>query len=352
VSATEANAGIRDVPPTDCPPLPAVNDDLHVIHYSSDLLANCPVQTPPVSAIVVQHFLTGAQMTFAVFTQAECARIPPAEVPGRFAELESEMLQLFADFVAGRPNSVWVHWRMRDAGFGFDVLTQRAAIRQVTPHGIPLARRFDLSNYLVRRYGDDYTPHPRLWNAVRRNLGAVPDLLDEAATAAEWQRGNHAAVLWSLAAKVGALARLFDRVRRGTFLTGACEPGAAIRAAPIAGPKFTTTQAVLFHQPVPPPLAFDPSSGTGTILTPARMTTRHWAILEELYKNKAFDRGSCMSTTDLARAVDGNNGKPSSFKRPVAELRTAGVLDTAEGAGGGAWLTPAGRALIETRRSA
>lgn len=117
-------------------PLPEVTEHLHVVHYATGTRAGASAPTPPVTAIVVQHVLTGAQMTFAAITAAEAARVRPDEFLAKFPDLEREALSAFTDFATTRLSAVWLHWRMRDALFGFDALKQRAAVRRVRHHGI------------------------------------------------------------------------------------------------------------------------------------------------------------------------------------------------------------------------
>jgi hypothetical protein len=224
--------------PVGLPPIPPVDENLHILHCSSALQCDCTDQTPPVSAIVVEHPWTGRQTTFAAFTIAESSGIHPAEFLTRLPDLERELLQRFFEFAAERPQAVWAHWGMRGAMFGFDALTIRARVLGLEPVEIPPDRRFDLSSYLKLRYGDGYAPHPRLWNVIRSNLGAVPYLLDETAAAAAWHRAEFAALVRSLGVKVASIANLLDRTRRGTFkAVGAAEAVAttgAVAAVPAA----------------------------------------------------------------------------------------------------------------------
>jgi hypothetical protein len=124
---------------------------------------------------------------------------------------------------------------MRKQTFGFDALAQRARVHRLRPVEIPIDRRIDLSIHLKLRYGDAFVPHPRLPNAIRLNLGEVAGLLTEDAAARAWQHGDYAAVLRSLAAKVGAIAKLLERVRRGS-ITIAGAPDARPPRPKVCGP--------------------------------------------------------------------------------------------------------------------
>lgn len=102
MSAPSAKPGIMDVPPTVYQPLPAVTEELHVVHYAAGPRLNGYAPTPPVAAIVVRHVLTGINMTFATFTEAEVAGVLADEFVGQLSHLEREMLSTFADFVTNR----------------------------------------------------------------------------------------------------------------------------------------------------------------------------------------------------------------------------------------------------------
>jgi hypothetical protein len=75
-------------------------------------------------------------------------------------------------------------------------------------------------------------------------------------------------------------------------------------------------------------------------------------ILQVLYKRQAFDVDHRMTTDEITEAVEGKGqGNPASFKRPVADLRRRGLVDTKGSRGGGCWLTDAGQAYIKQARN-
>ncbi|MDY3560226.1 hypothetical protein R5W23_001452 [Gemmata sp. JC673] len=219
-------------------------------------------------------------------------------------------------------------------------------MHRVLAHSIAPERRFDLSHYLSRRYGDEFAPRPRLWNADRRNFGEVNGLLDKKAQELAWERGNYAAVLGSVTAGVEAIARLFDRARAEKFISG--------EGGPYQGADsntLSTSTGQLSHTVIRPTRL--PSSPGPYVrlhrelLDPSRLTARHQALLAELLRLRAFDRPSCVTTGELAVAVDGPGAREASFKHPVSELRRWECVETAEGRGGGVWLTGTGRVIAE-----
>jgi hypothetical protein len=81
------------------------------------------------------------------------------------------------------------------------------------------------------------------------------------------------------------------------------------------------------------------------------LTDRHRDILQVLLEKTAFDIDHRLTTDEITEAVCGEGrGNPDSFKRPVRELKTRGLVDTKRGSSGGVWLTDAGRRHIEQVR--
>ena len=82
------------------------------------------------------------------------------------------------------------------------------------PSLIPLSQRFDLANYLRRRYGPLFVPHPQLWHALQINGFGGAGLLDkEGSPARPGRRGDYAALLTNLALRVSGVVDLFECVR-------------------------------------------------------------------------------------------------------------------------------------------
>jgi hypothetical protein len=70
-------------------------------------------------------------------------------------------------------------------------------------------------------------------------------------------------------------------------------------------------------------------------------------ILQAMLKSKAIDSARRKTTEQIAIAAQGPHANPESLKRPIANLRKRGLIETQDGAGGGCWLSDSGLAWLE-----
>jgi hypothetical protein len=81
------------------------------------------------------------------------------------------------------------------------------------------------------------------------------------------------------------------------------------------------------------------------------LSDRQRDILGMLHKENAFDVDHRRTTKEIVEVVAGHGrASADSFKRPIADLRRRGLIETKEGSEGGCWLTTAGRKSIQTRQ--
>jgi len=66
-------------------------------------------------------------------------------------------------------------------------------------------------------------------------------------------------------------------------------------------------------------------------------------ILETMLALKATDPARRKTTEEIAKAAEGPEFDPVRFKRPIADLKRRGLIDTKDGRDGGCWLTSIGR---------
>jgi hypothetical protein len=157
---------------------------------------------------------------FAGFLAAEQQGLSPGR-DGFSGALEAATLRQFYDFAAGRAGATWLHWNMNEARFGFAALAQRYRVVTgvVPPECVP-SFQFDLAEYLKRRFGDSYVPHPRLHRLIELNDLAGSHYLDVAGAGRCWAAGNFAAVADALSARVTAICEIYRLLRQGRLKIG------------------------------------------------------------------------------------------------------------------------------------
>jgi hypothetical protein len=236
--------------PAILPAIPDLDERLFAVHYSCELLHDCPDRTPCVSALAVRHVLSGYEVSFAAIKAAERRRLPAGAVSTRGDELEAELLAGFYAFVRRHPAAAWLNWTMGSGRIGFSTLAHRYEVHH--GHLPPLVEgggQFDLHAYLKRSVGPDFAPHPRFPATLALN-GLAAGLLDEAAAAAAWRAGHHARLLDSLTAKVRGLTGLFERLWRGDLVTARGRIGAGLSRTP-AGAGNAIGQPLAGHDTGP-----------------------------------------------------------------------------------------------------
>jgi hypothetical protein len=262
------------------PPFPELTRNLFAIHYSQELPENSSAQTPPVSAIVIQHVLTQNQRIYAAFNHAEeRGWTAQADFLAHLPELERLLLEGFYAFVREHPSAIYLNWGMRHPHFGFEVLAQRARIHKITPPEIPPRQRFDLDAYLKRLFGDNYVGHPRFFKAMAANGHNSPELLDKDGAAAAWAAGQHGRLQRSLGCKVDGIADMYDAVRQGSFKTrpepsapATTESGMTTAEYPSAtAPPSRWQEARQTENPLPAPQAETPTAPDAPVTTDSRL---------------------------------------------------------------------------------
>jgi hypothetical protein len=83
----------------------------------------------------------------------------------------------------------------------------------------------------------------------------------------------------------------------------------------------------------------------------ARLNRREYDLLEALYRLRAFSCDSSQTAEAIVRKAEGPKANPENFKQSLSRSRHRGLVDSKIGRGGGYWLTPDGRDLIQRVRN-
>ena len=151
-------------------------EQFYIIHYSSQSLydADSAGHSPRITSIAVMHFATRQTTSFSAHAVADLLKIGKDEIESRYNEIEKEMLSGFFDFMKGRFDKYWIHWRMQNLTYGFEHLEHRSRfLGNPDPPRVQFENRLDLSAILRAKYGRDYVPDPKMMNLALQN-GPLP----------------------------------------------------------------------------------------------------------------------------------------------------------------------------------
>src|SRR5262249_18383143 len=134
---------------------------VYVLHYACQSFDQPGGRgSPRVTAIAARNVGTGETVTFSINTEIELARLAPVEALLRLDGLERSMLDRFFEFLRINRAMRFVHWKMRDATYGFAAIEHRYTVLGGTPLSIPESQKTDLARLLVDIYGTHYVSRP------------------------------------------------------------------------------------------------------------------------------------------------------------------------------------------------
>lgn len=192
------------------------------VHYSCESLADKPDGTSArVTSIAVRNLADGRTDSFSLHLIAERRRIAQSDIEAAWDELERAMLREFYEFVSRNLTAKWAHWNMRDTTFGFPALEHRFRVLGGSPVSIPTERTFDVSRFLVARFGSNYVEHPRLESLVRFNALTDMNFLPGAEEAAAFAERKFVRLHQSTLRKVSCITTIIDLAAAGKLKTRA-----------------------------------------------------------------------------------------------------------------------------------
>jgi hypothetical protein len=183
------------------------------IHYSCESFYDLREsgRSARITSIAVRYFETGQSVSFSIHTTAEkMGKLDSME--SHYDELEKVMLKDFFEFVKRHENYYWIHWNMRDIGYGFQAINHRYKVLGGKPIIIADDKKFDLADKLKVIFGDNYIGHPRLEKLIMKNAISDKDFLKGAEEAAAFENGEYIKLHHSTLRKVNVMHDIFDRV--------------------------------------------------------------------------------------------------------------------------------------------
>jgi len=192
-----------------------------IIHYSCESFFDTGGKSPRITSIAVRFFGSGQSKSFSIHKIAEKEGLSLDQIEEHYDRLEKEMLRAFFSFVKKHKQSLWVHWNMRDANYGFEAITHRYEVLGGKPEQFPENLQFNLSLILWDKYGEDYIGHPRMKTLCEKNTITLKEFLSGAEEADCFNKKDYVKLHQSTLRKVDALATVLEKSADNSLKTDA-----------------------------------------------------------------------------------------------------------------------------------
>ena len=193
-----------------------------LIHYSCESFRNIPDgRTPRITSIAIKSIATGQVESFSLHKTAEQKGIPFHEIAGKYDEIEKDMLREYFSFLKENKNMFYLHINMRDINYGFKAIEHRGKVLKVTIYVLPDSQKIDLADLLKRKFGDNYTGHPRMDSLCQFNEIHSIGYLKGAEEAEAFENKEYVKLHQSTLAKVEMYTNVVKRTINGTLKTHA-----------------------------------------------------------------------------------------------------------------------------------
>lgn len=183
------------------------------IHYSCESFYDLrdSGRSARITSIAIRHFETGQSVSFSIHTTAE-KQDHLDSIESHYDVLEKLMLEDFFNFVKEHEQYHWIHWNMRDIGYGFQAINHRYSVLGGDPIVIADDKKFDLADKLKTVYGDNYIDHPRFEKLIDKNSISKKDFLNGAQEAKAFEEKEYIKLHHSTLRKVNVMHDIFEKV--------------------------------------------------------------------------------------------------------------------------------------------
>lgn len=190
-------------------------DNVYFIHYSCQSLSDDNEgYSPRITSIAVLHKKSYQMHSFSIHLVAERLKVKREEIFERYEELEKQMMIEFFDFVKERiDKAIWLHWNMSNINYGFETLEHRYQILTgMKCVHINENKKFNISNLLWLRYGDNYVKDPKMLSLMEKNGGVHRDFLSGADEVSAYKAKEFVKLHKSTMCKVYFFNSTFDKL--------------------------------------------------------------------------------------------------------------------------------------------
>ncbi len=184
------------------------------IHYA------CQSFSSGITSIAIKNYNTAKTYNYSIYAIAKERDIKEGDIKARFDEIELELLCKFFEFIKKNKYKYWVHWNMRDQGFGFEHLEHRYFVlaKDNAPE-IPAGKRINLNDMLENEHGSDYAGDPRMSSLMKINGRMYRNFLEGEEEVQAFNAGEFDKIERSTSAKVGFFGEVMRKMTKGELKT-------------------------------------------------------------------------------------------------------------------------------------
>ncbi len=188
--------------------------DFFTIHYA------CKSFSSGITSIAIKDYKTAKVYNYSIHAIAKERDIKEDDIKSRFNEIELELLRQFYKLVKKHKHKYWVHWNMRDQGFGFEHLEHRyrVLIKKDAPE-IPAVNRINLNDMLAEEHGGLYAGNPKMSSLMKINGEIYRNFLEGKEEVQAFNAGEFDKIERSTSAKVGFFGEVMKKMTKGTLKT-------------------------------------------------------------------------------------------------------------------------------------
>ena len=191
-----------------------------VVHYACESFNPADGGgSPRVIALALRNLGSGQTLSFSIHEEIEITGCAHHLAPARMDQLEYRMLADFYRFLSHHKTAQFLHWRMRDARFGFEHIALRFRRLGGDVRTIPDPDLFDLQLQLADIYGTANVPH--VHKLAERNGISTHGALQGLGEPDAFSAGNYLAVRDSVLKKADIIAQIAQLAGDHTLKTDA-----------------------------------------------------------------------------------------------------------------------------------
>jgi hypothetical protein len=177
---------------------------VYAVHYACESITGAG--SARIASIVARNLGDGATYAFSIHQEAELALTPPEHYARELDRLEFALLQKFFRFLSENQRARFVHWKMRDASYGFEAIELRyRRLGGAKPLPIHDSQKLNLAAHLKDIYGEGYAEPANIVGLARLNAFTMEGLIAGPDEPIAFQRHEYHALLRSTTRKVALI---------------------------------------------------------------------------------------------------------------------------------------------------